>query len=135
VVIGFAMLLLVAQVQAKPPAALRQQLQSAIWSDLETNAMIGNGNWAGSLWYNAAEGIDEQLHIQQLRCNKRGSRQHCAFDLVRDGRPKMVLGESASVRLRCVAQFVRFGKGWAVRHTPPHKVGHSRTSMVCDASN
>lgn len=131
------MLLLVAQAQAQaePPATLRQQLQSAIWSDLETNAMIGNGNWAGSLWYNAAEGTDEQLHIQQLRCDKLRSRQHCAFDLVRDGPPKMILGESAPARLRCVAQFVRFGKGWAVRHTPPHKVGHSQTSMVCDALN
>ena len=125
-------LFLLAQVMTMPPAPLKQQLQSAIWADLEANAMIGNGNWIGSLWYNAANGSDENLHIRSLRCNKAGSGQRCAFELVRDGPQKRVLGESAPVQLSCVARFARSGTKWAVVHAPPRKVGHSKTSMRCE---
>ena len=38
---------------APPPEPLKTQLQSAIWADLELNALIGSGNWLASLWYNA----------------------------------------------------------------------------------
>lgn len=120
---------------APPPEPLRTQLQSAIWVDLELNALIGNGNWSASLWYNAESGGSPDLHIIGLRCLQARSEQRCSFELVRNGGPVAALGEVAPDKLACVARFARTNEAWSVIHMPPRKAGHSRTSMRCEALN
>lgn len=117
---------------APPPEPLKTQLQSAIWADLELNALIGSGNWSASLWYNAGNGASSDLHILGLRCLQARSGQRCSFELVRDGGPAETLGEMAPDKLACVARFARTNEAWAVVHTSPRKAGHSRTSMRCE---
>lgn len=118
-----------------PAEPLAGELRAAIWSDLQLNAMIGNGNWSASLWYNAGtEGsATSDLHIQNLVCRSHTQRHHCAFTLFRDGGVKTIFGETAPDQLACEATFVvpRYGGGWSVKHSPPRRVGHSRTTMVC----
>ena len=114
-----------------PNEPLKGQLQSAIWADLQMNAMIGNGNWLASLWYNAGSETASDLHIRELTCAQDGSVQRCSFALRRDGGPKEVMGETAPDALICLADFGRTDDGWSISHTPPHKVGHSQTSMRC----
>ena len=118
---------------APPSEPLKKQLQSAIWADLQLNGMIGSGNWLASLWYDAGSGTAPDLHIVELRCLQGRSGQRCSFELVRDGGPTMVLGETAPDKLTCVARFARTKEGWSVVHTPPRKAGHSQTSMQCEA--
>ncbi len=120
---------------APPPEPLKGQLQSAIWTDLQLNGMIGNGDWLASLWYNAAGGTVPDLHIVELRCLKDRPGQRCSFGLVREGGSTMVLGETAPDKLTCVALFARTKGGWSVAHTAPRKAGHSQTSMRCEALN
>lgn len=110
---------------------LKGQLQSAIWADLELNATIGNGNWLASLWYNAGSDTASNLHIRELTCSQDGAVKRCAFELHRDGGPKETMGEAAPDVLICVADLGRTDDGWSVAHTPPHKFGHSQTSMRC----
>ena len=122
-----------------PTEALAGQLRSAIWNDLQVNAMIGNGNWVASLWYNA--GSDEakvpDLHLNQLVCRGNEARQVCSFTLFRDGGPKEMMDETAPDNLSCRA-FLRFTKedeGWSVVHKLPRRSeGHSRTTMKCKPS-
>ena len=114
-----------------PSEPLKGQLQSAIWADLQLNGMIGNGNRLASLWYNAGSDTVSDLHIRELTCLQVGSVQRCSFALYRDGGPKKVMGETAPDALMCLADFRRIDGGWSVSHTPPRKVGHSRTSMQC----
>lgn len=114
-----------------PTEPLKGQLQSAIWADLQLNAMIGNGNWLASLWYNAGSDTASDLHIRELTCSQDGSVQRCSFALHRDGGPKEVMGETAPDALICLADFGKTDDGWSISHTPPHKVGHSQTSMRC----
>ncbi len=114
-----------------PSEPLKGQLQSAIWADLRLNAMIGNGNWLASLWYNAESDTVSDLHIRELTCSQGGSVQRCSFELHRDGGPQKAMGETAPDALVCVADFNRTDDGWSVSHTPPHKVGHSQTSTRC----
>jgi hypothetical protein len=116
-----------------PPEPLKGQLQSAIWADLQLNAMIGSSNWLASLWYQAGSDTVPDLHIQELTCAKTRSGHQCAFDLFRDGGPKMVLNETAPDKLACVAAFTLRSDGWSVIHTPPRGAGHSKTSMRCNA--
>ena len=118
---------------ATPPEPLKGQLQSAIWSDLQLNAMIGNSNWLGSLWYNAGSDTAPNLHVRELRCAEKREAQRCTFELRRDGSPATVLGETALVKLACVAVFAYRSDGWSVVHTPPRGAGHSKTSMQCKA--
>jgi hypothetical protein len=115
------------------PEKLDGQLQSAIWSDLQTNALIGNGNWLASLWYQAGSDSAPNLHIQELTCERTHSRQRCSFVLHRDGGPVTLLNEIAPDNLACVADFVRADGDWSIVHTPPRRVGHSETSMRCNA--
>lgn len=119
---------------------LESQLRAAIWNDLQLNAMIGNGNWIGSLWYQASSGnVDNpDLHIEQLECRTRGENYACSFILFREGGVATVLREQAPDRLSCEARFVPLDgeEGWSVQHIPPRRAGHSRTTMECkDASN
>ena len=129
----FVLLATASVMASAPPEPLKGQLHSAIWKDLQLNAMIGNGNWPASLWYQAGSDTAPDLHIQYLICTKRGSRQRCSFTLQRDGGPKRVLGEAAPAELACFATFASDGEGWSVVHTPPHRAGHSMTTMRCKA--
>lgn len=120
---------------APPPPDLVGPIQGAIWHDLELNAMIGNGAWNASLWYNASSGGAPDLHILDLRCRGRGGGYDCAFTLMRDGGPGMAFDEVAPDKLDCTARLVTRRDGgevqWRVFHTPPRGAGHSRTSMDC----
>ena len=127
------LLIAVAASLTPPSEPLKGQLQSAIWADLQLNAMIGNGNWLASLWYNVGSDTASDLHIRELTCSRGGSAQRCSFQLHRDGGPKKAMGEIAPDALVCVAGFNRTDDRWSVLHTPPHKVGHSQTSMRCKA--
>ena len=122
---------------APPPEKLASQVRTAIWIDLEMNALIGSGNWVGSLWYNASSGNADapDLHIQDVTCRPRGRGHQCNFVLFRDGGVVKVLGENAPGRLRCVAVFERQDdeEGLGVKHRPPHGDGHSRTTMKCQS--
>ena len=129
----YSFLLLAATASLTPPLEpLKGQLQSAIWADLQLNAIIGNGNWLASLWYNAGSETAPDLHVRELMCSQDGLVQRCSFVLHRDGGPKEAMGEAAPDALICSADFVRTDDGWAISHTPPRKVGHSQTSMQCD---
>lgn len=118
-----------------PSEPLKGQLQSAIWADLQLNAMIGNGNWLASLWYNAGSDTSPDLHIRKLTCSQAGSAQRCSFELRRDGGPKRAMGDTAPDVLVCFADFAPTDDGWSVSHTLPHKAGHSQTSMRCETPN
>ncbi|WP_303828158.1 hypothetical protein [Asticcacaulis taihuensis] len=121
-----------------PAEPLAGQLRAAIWSDLQLNAMIGNGNWLASLWYNAGEDNSEAepLHIQNISCVSSHQGYQCAFTLLRDGGVRVIFNEVAPARLTCNAQFVKSGTdGWEVKHLPLHGAGHSRTTMQCTESH
>jgi hypothetical protein len=132
-----ALLALLTTTPSSPPVEeVASQLRSAIWSDLQLNGMIGNGNWLASLWYNAGSPTSPNLHIQDLRCDGRDAPQHCSFTLFRDGGVVKVLGEDAPDKLVCDATFIGSPDegGWAIKHVPPHRAGHSQTTMTCKAA-
>ena len=133
-----ALALFAAFTQVAPAEALAGGLRAAIWNDLQRNAMIGNGNWIASLWYNAGSTAPEaaDLHIQSLICSEQSKGYRCSFDLFRDGGNKSVFNERAPDKLACEASFVRSKDGgWMVKHLPPKKrVGHSRTTMACKST-
>jgi hypothetical protein len=120
-----------------PSDQMAGQLRSAIWYDLQVNAMIGNGNWLASLWYNAGSENTPNLPIQNLRCDGGTNVLRCSFTLFRDGGVAKVLGEEAPDKLACDATFIRpeDGTGWAVKHIPPKRAGHSQTTMRCKAAS
>ena len=132
----FALLAILAVAASAPPTEpVAGQLRAAIWHDLQVNAMIGNGDWVSSLWYNA--GIEDpkaaDLHIQDLACRVRTDGYLCSFTLFRDGGVKAVLGERAPDELTCNATFVpaKDDKGWTIKHVPPRRTGHSQSTMRC----
>ena len=125
------MLIAASATLAKPLEPLKGQLQAAIWSDLQLNALIGSGNWVASLWYNAVGDDKPDLHIRNLKCTKIRSGQKCAFELFRDNGPTAVLNEVVPDRLTCTATFVRTGDGWSVYHKAPRGARHSATVMKC----
>lgn len=130
-------LMLLAATQAAQSEPLAGDLRSAIWSDLQLNAMIGNGNWIASLWYNAgADNPDSpDLHLTDLECKSSKRLYTCSFSLIRDGGVKMAFNQEAPDKLSCHAVFVPEvdGEGWSVRHLPPSpQGGHSQTTMTCD---
>lgn len=102
------------------------------------NALIGNGNWLASRWYNAGREGDEapDLHIQNMSCRANREGHHCTFTLSRDGGVSVVVNEVTPDQLICTAQFVRSDDAnkWTVKHRPPRGAGHSRTDMRCKAS-
>lgn len=129
-----AALLVAASATLSPPLEpVKGQLQAAIWADLQMNAMIGNGNWLASQWYNAGSDAGPNLHIGELRCAKNHGGQQCSFVLLRDGGPATALGETAPDKLACVASFAHHRDGWSVVHTPPRGSSHTRTTMKCKA--
>lgn len=128
-----AVLVAALQTFEEPPEPLKGQFRSAIWVDLQRNAMIGNGNWLASLWYQGGSDTAPNLHIQELACVKTRSGQRCSFVLHRDGGPVRVLDETAPDDLACAADFVQANGAWSIVHTSPRSVGHSKTSMQCKA--
>lgn len=123
--------------QMSPPEEpLTGQLYAAIWSDLESNALIGNGNELAARWAKAgSEGsAGLQLHIQNLLCDGSQTLLRCQFGLLRDGGVAMYLGEAAPDRLACNANFRRSGPSddWSIPRLPPGPSGgHSRITIAC----
>jgi len=133
--------LLAVAAMSAPDEALAGEVRAAVWDDLQLNAMIGNGNWIASLWYNASNGDPEapDLHINGLLCQPHGQGYYCSFRLFRGGGPRRVLGEEAPDKLDCTATLVSTrdegGIRLTVKHTPPPPGGgHSRTTMRCKRS-
>jgi len=129
----FMLTMLAAASLSPPEEPLAGRLRAAIWNDLQLNAMIGNGNWLASLWYNAGQEDAKapDLHIRDMSCSSNQEGHRCSFTLLREGGVRTVFNEAAPNRLNCTAQFVRREEsdGWMVKHRPPRGSGHSRTDM------
>jgi hypothetical protein len=124
---------------APPEKETEGQLYGAIWSDLQSNAMIGNGNELAANWANAGNERDPapQLHIQNLLCSGGGMQLRCQFGLLRDGGIASYLGEPVPDRLSCTAIFRRSGLDdrWSIPRLPPRpRGGHSRITINCQRS-
>lgn len=106
------------------------KLRSAIWGDLQHELMI---NWGG--WSDLLRGSDDDeelmLRIDDIRCQSSKLRQLCAFDLVRENELKRASDKDVPKALHCTARFIYLDEEWTVRRLPPHKGGHSRTTMRC----
>jgi hypothetical protein len=121
---------------APPDEQLARVLRGNIWSDLQSNAMIGNGNELAATWANAGSERDPApaLHIEALRCGGSQTVLHCQFGLLRDGGVATYLGESVADRLSCAANFRRSGENgeWSIPRLPPGaRGGHSRITIKC----
>jgi hypothetical protein len=121
---------------APPEEEVAKQLYGAIWGDLQSNAMIGNGNELAARWANAGSDKDHapQLHIQDLLCSGGATLLRCQFGLLRDGGVATYLGEPAPDRLACTANFRRSGhdSSWSIPRLPPGpRGGHSRITIEC----
>jgi hypothetical protein len=131
-------LFLAASALTTPDEALAREIYTAIWQDLQLNAVIGNGNWIASLWYNASSGDQSSpdLHIKRLLCQPQGPGYSCSFTLLRDGVVVRVFGEEAPDQLSCKATLIpsddENGEALEVKHTPPRHGGHSQTTMRCE---
>jgi hypothetical protein len=120
-----------------PTHELAGKLRQAIWYDLQSNALIGNGNELAAGWANANSDRDPppQLHIQDLLCRGDGQRLACEFRLLRDGGVAVYLGETAPDRLACNAKFRRSKDDgdWTIPRLPPGADGgHSRITILCE---
>ena len=119
---------------APPDEELAGELYGAIWNDLQSNALIGNGNELAAQWANAGDGADEAplLHVQKLSCSGGGTQLLCRFDLLRDGGIAPYLGQPVPDRLTCSAGFRRSGDQWSIPRLPPGPDGgHSRITIRC----
>ena len=129
----FALLLLAAVQNSEEK--MFSAVRGAIWADLELNAIIGNGNWPASLWYNAGSSETPNLHIQNLACDQRGHEYRCTFKLFRDGGRVEVLGEQAPDELSCRADLNADPESpgtLVVKHLPPSlRGGYSKTTLTC----
>lgn len=122
---------------APPEEALAGQLYAAIWSDLRSNALIGNGNELAARWANAGKDRDGTplRHIQNLLCSGNSMQLHCLFGLLRDGGVAKYLGEPTPDRLACKADFRRSSSDdrWSIPRLPPGpRGGHSRITIKCN---
>lgn len=128
-----------AHIQLAPPdEALAGQLRAEIWSDLQSNALIGNGNELAARWANAANDETEtpRQHIQNLVCAGGSMRLRCQFSLFREGGVGTWLGETAPDRLACKAPFIRSRTDgtWSIPRLPPRKGSHSRITIECEVA-
>jgi len=105
-----------------PEEQLARKLRGEIWSDLQSNALIGNGNELAAAWANAGSDRDPAplLHIEALRCSGSQTVLRCQFGLLRDGGVATYLGEPITDRLSCTANFRRSGA-----NTIPQQLGIS----------
>jgi len=127
-------------VMAPPQEELAEQLYAEIWSDLQSNAMIGNGNWLAARWANAGSGQNPapKLHIEDLLCGGSATLLRCRFGLLREGGVTIYLGEPTPDKLTCTTNFRRphAGERWAIPRLPPGKNGgHSRIAIECQPLN
>lgn len=124
---------------APPGEELSGQLYAAIWHDLQSNAMIGNGNELAAQWANATndDGNDAPLlHIQDLLCSGGRTRLHCQFGLLREGGIAPYLGHPVPDRLMCSTRFRRADEEWSIPRLPPSsRGGHSRITIQCQPLN
>jgi hypothetical protein len=115
--------------------------RAAIWSDIESNAWVGNGNEAVSLdwWMGHDRAHPPETKISELYCSSDGERGRCWFTLERVPPSGASASDQAEARrLTCEAKLVlsreEVGSQWKVEHLPPaHGRGHSRTTMECRA--
>jgi hypothetical protein len=114
-----------------------EEVRSAIWADVQLNAMIGNGNDRVS--WDWVFGEDRQhppsLTIADLKCSKRKQPYRCEFNLIREASADAPSVEGTiAASLQCTASFKWLDdeRHWVVVHSPPpeHR-GHTRTSMRC----
>jgi hypothetical protein len=112
------------------------QVRAAIWSDIASNATIGNYNELISWdWY---YGVDRNhpptLTIVGLKCDDVHP-YRCAFDLTRQPDQAASADDKAQPgQLSCTASFKWSAddRRWVVIHLrPPKGGGHTRTSMQC----
>jgi hypothetical protein len=121
---------------APPDEELAGQLRAEIWNDLQSNAMIGNGNGLAASWANAGNDRDPAplLHIQGLVCGGGQTKLRCEFGLLRDGGIATYLGEPVPDKLACDVNFRRSSpaQAWTIPRLPPGpKGGHSRITIKC----
>ena len=126
--------LLVAASALAVPAA--KELTGPIFYDLEVNAMIGNGNDAvdWEWWYGIEKSDEVTIRIRQIDCRPRSRTIKCSFILDRSvlRSKQMVADSTIASALSCKAILEpNAGGGWNVKHYPPKRSGHSRTSMRC----
>lgn len=123
------------EVQLAPPdEELAGELYGAIWNDLQSNALIGNGNELAAQWANAAYETDHAplLHVQNLLCGGGETQLQCRFGLLRDGGIAPYLGQPVPDRLTCRARFLRSNDQWSIPRLPPGpEGGHSRITIRC----
>ena len=120
-----------------PTEELAGELRQAIWYNLQSNALIGNGNELAARWASANSDRDPapQLHIQDLLCDGKAKRLACEFRLLRDGGFGTYLNETAPDLLACNARFLRADGdgGWSIPRLPPGpNGGHSRITIKCE---
>jgi hypothetical protein len=121
----------------KPTAPLNEKLYAAIWYDLQSNALIGNGNELAARWMNAGSGKGRpspQLHIENLTCHGNSTNLECTFGLFREGGVANYSGQPVTDRLSCKSEFVRNAKTdeWLIPRLPPGPSGgHSRITIAC----
>ncbi|QUL38036.1 hypothetical protein [Erythrobacter sp. JK5] len=123
---------------APPEDNIAGQLYRNIWSDLQSNALIGNGNELAMRWANATNDREEarQLHINDLLCGGGETLLRCQFELLRDGGVAFYLGDPVPDRLACEADFRRSGPEdqWSIPRLPPGpNGGHTRITINCRA--
>lgn len=119
-----------------PEENLAQQLRAEIWSDLQSNAMIGNGKELAAHWANAGSDRAEapRLHIKDLVCAGGSTRLKCHFGLLREGGVATWLGQAVPDRLACRTTFrrARANGQWSIPRLPPTPAGgHSRITIDC----
>ncbi|NYF30505.1 MULTISPECIES: hypothetical protein [Sphingopyxis] len=125
---------------AEPETAPERSCEycAAIFADVRLNAMIGNGNVEVSTeWAMGRNGDDVVIQVEDMSCPDGRKSKTCSFTLrrmlTRNG--VAVTDPALPERLRCIAILkwveARDGAGWGVKHDPPRRIGHSRTSMTC----
>jgi hypothetical protein len=132
-----ALLLFAATQMAPPPEPLAGKIRAAIWGDLELNGMIGNGNEVAWRWMNyfGSPNNAPRLHILGLVCRGGNDKQHCRFEMLREGGAIVVDGRQTPDRIRCsttIRPAPDENREWSIPHLPPGPSGgHSRTTMKC----
>ena len=120
----------------EPDRDLASQLYGLIWYDLQSNAMIGNGNELAAAWANAGQKLDESpaLHIEHLRCSGGDRKLSCEYELVREGGAISYRGKAVPARLFCGNEFrrERNSQEWSIPRIPPNPSGgHSKITIEC----
>jgi hypothetical protein len=129
---------LLAAVAVALPSLPAEDARAAIWTDLELNAWIGNGNDAASLlwWTGHDKGLAPKISISDLNCSSTGDHGTCRFSLNRAPAAGASRADQAEPRrLACSARFTRSDHEtrpqWKVDHFLPQGRGHSQTTMKC----